>query len=503
VQADEPPIGTVIDGRFELRERLGSGAMGIVYRACQLSIDRDVAVKVLRALDDDALKRFVREAKIASALSHPNTVQIVEFGELPAGGAYIAMELVRGTTLLSELEKGAMPISRIVRIGTQLCDALEAAHRHGIVHRDLKPENIMIASDGSDHIKVLDFGIARILGDASMKVTTTGLAAGTPHYMAPEVLVHAVDPAPAHDMYAVGVILAELSLGETLFEGLTTLNMLLIAKLKNTAVERVPQRLRAVVTRLMNEEPTRRLSPAETRTRLREIERMTTDPAGVAQTAQAMPGLASLNVVGVDERRDAPSPPPPPSAGPLPLDLELEPLPTAAATPASVPPPEIAEPLAAFAPPAEIGGSGSISLEVDSAWAAERDARSAGRIPAKRSPQAQRFLAEHREAPTHARKRVGSPLFLTALLIAGAAGAYYMTSRPKPSVPSPVPADRGGVSIRLVGPPGTPITIDGKPAGKLPLSLKRSPSKRLMLIEGRGIVKQIVPDHSQTVDLSR
>jgi hypothetical protein len=540
VSADEPPIGTVIDGRFELRERLGSGAMGVVYRACQLSIDRDVALKVVKALDDDAQKRFVREAKITSALAHPNIVQIVEFGSLAGGGAYLAMELVRGTTLLSVLELGPMPLPRIVRIGAQLCDALEAAHRLGIVHRDLKPENIMIATDGSDHIKVLDFGIARILGDASMQVTTTGLAAGTPHYMAPEVMVHAAEPTPRQDMYAVGVILSELSLGETLYKGVTSLNMLLIAKMKNTGLDGVAPRLRPLVMRLLEEEPTNRPAAAEVRAKLRELERLTTDPAGIAQTAH-LPGLASLNVVGLDERQGA-APRPTPSAdasGPPLLELEPVPPPSPRALVQASPMPaadETPELLASFGPPAASVPGGELSLEVDGAWAAEREARKAGGAPAL-SPQAARYRAENPESARHARKRFRStaPVIVLLLLAAAGGGAYYVTSRKpasterttapttKPSAPappartgkargttreSPTPdqptlAEHGGISIRIVGPAGTPITIDGIKVGKLPLSLKRSASTKEILIEGPGIVRQIVPDRSQTVDLSR
>ncbi len=492
MQANDPLLGTVLDGRFELRERLGSGAMGVVYRACQLSIGREVAVKVLSSLDAEALQRFVREAKIASTLAHPNTVQIIEFGKLADGGAYIAMELVPGGTLLEVIENGPLPTRRLVGIGTQLCDALEAAHRLDIVHRDLKPENIMIARDGSDRVKVLDFGIARMLGDASLKVTTTGMAAGTPHYMAPEVLVHAVDPSPPQDMYALGVILAELSLGETLFAGVTSLQMLLTEKLRNSAVARVTPRLRPLVKKLMDHDPAQRPSPTEARTALRELERTATDPAGIAQTIQPMPGLASLEIVGLDEHRDVASRTTPHGA-----------LPSSVFSPATPPPTETA--------PGAATSSADLALEVDGTWAAEREARKDGRAAASSSPQAQRFL---REQAAHARGRRGGNALTVAfaLIVAGVAGgAYYMTTRDSASAP-PVskPGGRtrtidelGGVSIRFVGPAGTPITIDGVSVGKVPLSLKRKPSKRLLLIEAPGIVKQIVPDHNQTVDLTR
>src|SRR5688500_17809265 len=148
VDTRDPLVGSTLDGRFEVLAPLGKGGMGVVYRAKQLSIGREVAIKVLdRRIESDvaSVKRFFREAKVASALAHPNTVPIVDFGQSKEGRLYLVMELVRGHTLHEEvLRVGALSLARCVTIGIQLCDALEVAHGMAIVHRDLKLENVML-----------------------------------------------------------------------------------------------------------------------------------------------------------------------------------------------------------------------------------------------------------------------------------------------------------------------------------------------------------------------
>jgi serine/threonine protein kinase len=210
----DPLVGATLDGRFTIIERLAEGGMGAVYRAVQRSMAREVAVKVIRAElvgDPGAVKRFLREAKIASGLSHPNTVAVLEFGQTPEGLLYLVMELLRGRPLdqLLREEKRLEP-ARAVRIGSQLCDALEAAHARGIVHRDLKPANVFLLAEpaGRDMLKVLDFGIAKAIS-ADIKATHTGVIVGTPAYMAPEVRMG--EPASvASDLYSLGVVFFEL-----------------------------------------------------------------------------------------------------------------------------------------------------------------------------------------------------------------------------------------------------------------------------------------------------
>jgi serine/threonine protein kinase len=544
VTATEPKIGTVIDGRFEVKERLGAGAMGVVYRATQLSIGRDIALKILSSIESaTAIKRFFREAKIASALSHPNTVPIIEFGQEPNGHVYLAMELVRGRTLHAELEHGPLTSRRITRIGIQLCEALEAAHRLQIVHRDLKLENVMISVDGSDHIKVLDFGIARIVGDASSQVTGIGLSAGTPHYMAPEVLGEAADPAPAQDIYALGVILAELALGGPLWTNVASLPMLLVEKITNTAVERVPLRLRPLVGQLLAPAPADRPTPGEIRRTLREIDRFATDTAGVAAllpppartslgsapTAfelEPLTPVSTHDLVSLDAR-DATRPdvppasvflPPPSATPPRPdteVELHLDNAKTRAAGFGDTP----------------LARDASPKLELEPGWVTSRAARQLS--PASDA---------RRGARTHAASRAsGSGHWLVLLLVvaavAGAVAYKYLPAKAPHAVTEmpfgapyvapvvvhapldatsgrsdapgavvdagrPARAASSHVSIRIVGRRGVAITIDGEVAGVLPLELERSAGKRPILIEGPGIYRRIIPDRTQIVDLS-
>ena len=189
-------VGQVIADRYHIIKKLGEGGMGAVYLGEHVKMGRKSAIKVMNpgmAADPDAISRFNREASNASRISHPNVCQIYDFGETTDGLIYLAMEFIEGSALTGIIEKeGALPPTRAGRILRQAADALAAAHDLGIVHRDLKPDNIMIvqARDGSDIVKVVDFGIAKaVAGDeAGQKVTKTGLVVGTPEYMSPEQL---------------------------------------------------------------------------------------------------------------------------------------------------------------------------------------------------------------------------------------------------------------------------------------------------------------------------
>ena len=204
-------------GRYEVRELLGSGGMGEVYRAYDSDLERDVAVKVLHDAesDGDRLRRFVQEAKAASGLHHPNVAHVYEIGSHD-GIRYIAMEIVEGETLRHRLRRGAMPIDDAIDIAAQIAGALAAAHKSGIIHRDVKPENVIITPDG--HAKVLDFGLAKLRelqGEeaATMLKTAPGIAMGTLGYMAPEMFRSGAIT-PAADVWALGVVMHEMVGGE-------------------------------------------------------------------------------------------------------------------------------------------------------------------------------------------------------------------------------------------------------------------------------------------------
>ncbi len=222
---DDPYLGQEISGHIEIRQLVGIGAMGRVYRAFQKGIDRDVAVKILhRELSANAqlVSRFTREAKVASRLQHPNVVQVLLAGQLPDRALYMVMEYLEGLSLQSALAAagGALPLPKALHIAMQLCEASGEAHAVGIVHRDLKPENVMLVRRGTDpdFVKVLDFGIARINWGEQSVATAAGLIFGTARYISPEgAQGNAVGP--PSDVYSIATLLYQMLAGRTPFEG--------------------------------------------------------------------------------------------------------------------------------------------------------------------------------------------------------------------------------------------------------------------------------------------
>lgn len=217
--------------RYEIVIHLGSGAMGQVYLAHDIELDRKVALKVLPAemlKDSDRIRRFTREAKAAAALNHPNIAHVYETGKSNSI-SFIALEFVDGRTLREELGLGPIKISDVLEIGCQIASALTAAHASGIVHRDLKPENVMRTRDGS--IKVVDFGLAKLQESAeieldreattrSMSLTEPGVVLGTVAYMSPEQ-VRALSIDARTDLFSLGIVLYEMISGTPPFGGLT------------------------------------------------------------------------------------------------------------------------------------------------------------------------------------------------------------------------------------------------------------------------------------------
>ncbi len=187
-------VGSIIAERYHVMKKLGEGGMGQVYLAEHVKMGRKSAVKVMNpgmVNDADAISRFNREAANASMINHPNVAGIYDFGETSDGLIYLAMEFIEGESLTAIVEReGALTPKRAANIIKQTADGLQVAHDMGIVHRDLKPDNIMIAKkrDGTDLVKVVDFGIAKAAGNENQKVTKTGLVVGTPEYMSPEQL---------------------------------------------------------------------------------------------------------------------------------------------------------------------------------------------------------------------------------------------------------------------------------------------------------------------------
>ena len=218
VGGDDPLIGQVLADRYQILDVIGEGGMGRVYLAEHVRMGRRSALKVINpslSVSAEAISRFNREASNASRINHPNVAQIYDFGETPDGMLYLAMEFIEGETLTTIIEReGAIPLGQAGQIAKQISDGLAAAHHLGIVHRDLKPDNIMVARhvDGSDWVKVVDFGIAKTMqgnsGDAhapSQTVTTAGVSLGTPEYRSPEQLAGERLDART-DIYSLGLV---------------------------------------------------------------------------------------------------------------------------------------------------------------------------------------------------------------------------------------------------------------------------------------------------------
>jgi serine/threonine protein kinase len=220
-------------GPYEILSPLGAGGMGEVYRARDTRLDRTVAIKVLPShLSEsaEARQRFDREARAISSLSHPHICHLYDVGQQD-GTSYLVMEYLEGETLADRLRKGPLPLEQVLKIGAEICEALEKAHRSGVVHRDLKPSNIMLSKNGT---KLMDFGLAKArvtavgagsssnsLATMSEPLTTEGTIVGTFQYMSPEQ-VEGKEADARSDIFSVGAVLYEMVTGKRAFEGKTT-----------------------------------------------------------------------------------------------------------------------------------------------------------------------------------------------------------------------------------------------------------------------------------------
>ena len=260
-------------GRYQLRRRLGAGGMGEVWAAWHKGLHREVAVKILRAPGDpaQAAARFEREVRAMTELTHPNTVRVFDYGVTDDGIHYYAMELLAGENLVELVEReGPLPPERALYLAAQAARALAEAHGRGLVHRDVKPENLFVTNAGGerDFVKVLDFGIVRREAEAeNAHLTKTGAIAGTPAYLAPEVVRG--QPATARaDVYALGGVLYFLLTGRHVFEGESAVALLLaqlnepVAPPSAVRGSPVPADLEALVLRCLDKSPDERPADA-------------------------------------------------------------------------------------------------------------------------------------------------------------------------------------------------------------------------------------------------
>ncbi|MFJ3789108.1 protein kinase [Kitasatospora sp. NPDC090091] len=348
-------VGDVLDGRYELVERLGQGGFGVVWRAFDTRMQRQVAVKVIGHHGEDQQKaalRFVREACAAGNLSHPHIVTVHDLGEGELAGrqvTFLVMELLIGHTLTAVLRAGLPDPVRSLTWGRQICDALAAAHDAGMVHRDIKPDNIMVTEAGV--VKVLDFGIAQ-LDTGAGGLTTTGTVIGSPAYMAPERWTGGRVDGRA-DLYAFGCVLVELCTGARPFTGDST-PVLMYQHLNepppalDPAQFGLPAEVAGLVAELLAKDPEDR--PADARAverRLAVLAERYAAQAAAAEPAGPVPTATVLDRPVLPAASPAASPAMPPVAPPVAPPPAERPAPV----PAPVPVPPQPGPSAAAAPP--------------------------------------------------------------------------------------------------------------------------------------------------------
>lgn len=268
-------------GRYQVVRLLGQGGMASVYEACETSLNRRVAIKVLHAelgRDSDVITRFVSEGRIVNGIRQPSLVPVHEQGQLADGSYYIVMELLEGETLSKRLQRSVhrpLSMEEVLRLGRQVTEALATVHRHGVVHRDIKPDNLMLVLDpavfGGIRVKILDFGLAKVLraraGDDLPK-TVVGCAYGTISYMAPEQMFDARGATDRADVYSLGATLFEMITGKTPYSGSEPLQIWGAQLTKpapdlRTLVPHAPRPLALTIQRMLNREPTARPSMEE------------------------------------------------------------------------------------------------------------------------------------------------------------------------------------------------------------------------------------------------
>ncbi|WP_438001040.1 protein kinase [Sorangium sp. So ce185] len=295
-------VGDVLEGRFTLDARAGSGGMGEVFRAHDRDTGQAVAVKVMLARHSGERARFEREVRVLSELSHPAIVQFVAHGETPDGEPYLAMEWLEGEDLRARLARGMLGVDESVALAARVAAALGTAHARGVVHRDLKPSNLFLPAGDVALVKVLDFGIAH-LGDVT-RLTRTGAILGTPGYMAPEQAGGAGALDARADVFALGCVLYECLTGTPAFAGerlMAVLAKICCEEPPRLAALRsgVPRALDALVARMLAKQPDRR--PRDGASVAAELSALEDDPSGAH--ADPIPAGSLAATVTAGERR--------------------------------------------------------------------------------------------------------------------------------------------------------------------------------------------------------
>ena len=294
--------GVEIAGRYVIESKIGEGGFGTVHRAIHRELERTVAIKILHAnhMGKDAIRRFRQEGVHACRVQHPNALVILDSGVTDGGLPYLVMEFLEGHSLEDEMSKAAMPYRRCAEVMAAVCEALAAAHELGIVHRDVKPANIFLHSSPQGEVpKVLDFGIAKLIGDevAKQKLTVEGALVGTPAFMAPERVRNKKYDGKS-DVYSVGVILSQMTTGvlpfsSALHEDTAEPIALAMMHTHEQAVRLrlldpdIPECLEKAVDQVLKKDPAERPTAAELAIELRNM--LESIPPGVGRRAMNFP----------------------------------------------------------------------------------------------------------------------------------------------------------------------------------------------------------------------
>ncbi|WP_434044722.1 MULTISPECIES: protein kinase domain-containing protein [Sorangium] len=444
----DPLLGKVLNQKFKIHSLLATGGMGVIYRGEQIALERQVAIKVLtptnssNQIDPNFHKRFFLEASILARLQHPNIVTVFDYGRvenMEPERYFMAMEFLEGETLFRRLRKaGRLSAPDAMGIARQIARGLREAHKHGVVHRDLKPSNVMLVpgEDTGELVKILDFGLVKVLADDSEELTQQGSFLGSPRFMSPEQISHGkVDLRT--DVYSLGVIVYQMLCGKVPFEAQNSVQILIahlqqpVPRMRERNPEAdVPEVLEAFVMRCLSKEPDGR--PANMEAFIR----------GLGECAQAIglsPAFGSTGLVTMD------------SGGTGRMPTPMPPVRVMTAIPASP------------SPPSSSSGAGS-QVDDASLGAASR--------PADAAPQGRKGIV------------------LVAVGVLAVAGIGVAMSQMRPSEPAPVaapqekppqvappPPDVSSFVLMVESmPSGAEVLEDGKPLGNTPLQLSISNS---------------------------
>ncbi|WP_437958043.1 serine/threonine-protein kinase [Sorangium sp. So ce119] len=437
----DPLLGKVLNQKFKIHSLLATGGMGVIYRGEQIALERQVAIKVLtptnssNQIDPNFHKRFFLEASILARLQHPNIVTVFDYGRvenMEPERYFMAMEFLEGETLFRRLRKaGRLSAPDAMGVARQIARGLREAHKHGVVHRDLKPSNVMLVpgEDTGELVKILDFGLVKVLADDSEELTQQGSFLGSPRFMSPEQISHGkVDLRT--DVYSLGVIVYQMLCGKVPFEAQNSVQILIahlqqpVPRMRERNPEAdVPEVLEAFVMRCLSKEPDGR--PANMEAFIR----------GLGECAQAMglsPAFGSTGLVTMD------------SGGTGRMPTPMPPVRVMTAIPA---------------PPSSSAAGAASPVDDASLGAASR--------PADAAPQGRKGIV------------------LVAVGVLAVAGIGVAMSQMRPSEPAPVaapqekppqvappPPDVSSFVLMVESmPSGAEVLEDGKPLGNTPLQL--------------------------------